>query len=272
MDALTQNGSTPEESRQLQRIAIDLLGLDLGRIERTGTTANMSGIHAGRYQLTRRTDSRSLFLQDAEYQSQGRAGVFEGRDDELLDRAQRLLEELGIDPAEIDRRSIMTEQVEAASFDRRSGDIVSAGVRDGKRYAYLTRAVDGLPIWQSSLTLGLTRDGAPGYLHLHWPEIPAKYPDLARDYRKAEAGGWTAPKLDYAEPESIRAGVLHSPAISLVLDHAAAIKVVYRPTTSEIGKKPVRYVDVGGADVLLPRHFDETPGPIDKQRPTASAA
>ena len=158
------------------------------------------------------------------------------------------------------------------SIGRRTGEIASAGVRDGKRFALLTRAIDGIPVWQSSVTLALTRDGTPGYLHLHWPEIPDRVLDAARKLQSAEGSGWTPPKIDYAEPESWRAGVLHSPAISLVLERVAAIKVVYRPITDEIGKKPVRFVDLDGLDVPLPRHFEETPGPLDTKRPTAKAA
>lgn len=261
-----------DETRRLQILGIDALGLDLGEIERAGITANMSGIQSGRYQLTSRLDSRTVFLQDSEFQAHNGAGVFEGSDDELLDRGTKILIDLGIDKAEIDQRSVLTEQIEAASFDRGSGEVVSAGVRDGKRFALLTRAIDGIPVWQSSVTLGLTRDGTIGYLHLHWPELSADVLALAHEYQHAETSAWAPPKIAYAEPESWRAGILHSPAIALVLDEVAAVKVVYRPITAEIGKKPVRFVDLRGRDVPMPRHFEETPGPIDTKRPTAKAA
>ncbi|HET7055379.1 MAG TPA: hypothetical protein VFI12_02890 [Thermomicrobiales bacterium] len=272
MSIYDQREHNDDDTHRLQAVGAEILGLPLGEIEREGTTANMTGIQSSRYQLTSRTDSRTIFLQDSEFQAQGGVGVFEGNDDELLERAARILSNLGIDEREIDQRSVLTEQIEAASFDRRTGAVASAGVRDGKRFALLTRAIDGIPIWQSSVTLGLTRDGSPGYLHLHWPEIERKVLDMARGYLSAESSGWSPPTIDYAEPESWRAGVLHSPAISLVLDQIAAIKVIYRPLTDEIGKKPVRFVDLDGRDVPLPRHFEETPGPVDEKRPGANAA
>ncbi len=261
-----------DDTRRLRALGADILGLDLGEIERAGTSANMTGIQSGRYQLTSRTDSRTFFLQDSEFQAHGGAGVFAGSDDELLDRAKQFLSDLGIDGSEIDQRSVLTEQIEAASFDRESGAISSAGVRDGKRFALLTRAIDGMPVWQSSLTLGLTRDGSPGYLHLHWPEIGGDTLETAQGYQRAESSSWSPPKIEFAEPESWRAGVLHSPAIALVLDQIAAIKVIYRPVTDEIGKLPVRFVDLDGVQVRMPRHFEETPGPVDAQRPNARAA
>lgn len=260
------------ETRRLQILGSDLLGLDLGAIDRAGITANMSGIQSGRYQLTTRTDSRTIFLQDSEFQAHNGAGVFEGSEDEILERAVKVLDGLGIDPAEIDQRSVLTEQIEAAQFDRESGEVISAGVRDGKRFALLTRAVEGIPIWQSSVTLGLTRDGGLGYLHLHWPELSRDALSAARKYQLAESSDWQPPRIDYAEPESWRAGVLHSPAIALVLDQVAAIRVIYQPITEEIGKKPVRFVDLNGIDVPMPRHFEETPGAIDLKRQNAKAA
>ena len=271
MSILTQNNHSADDARRLGTIASDVLRLEMGEVERAGTTANMTGIQSNRYQLSTRTDSRSIFLQDSEFQAQGGAGVFEGSDDELIERAAQLLGDLGVDPAEIGRRSVATEQIEAASFDRRSGEIISAGMREGKRFALLTRAIDGIPVWQSSVTLGLTRDGTPGYLQLHWPDIAAKVLETAKGYQQAESGEWAPPWIDYAEPESIQAGVLHSPPISLVLDQVAAIKVIYQPTTEEIGKKPVRFVDFDGNQVVMPRHFEETPGPLDAKRPKAEA-
>lgn len=272
MSDFSYRDSTPDDARAVQEIAGRVLGLDMGEITRTGAVANMVGIQSERYQLSQRTDSRTLFLQDAEFQAQRGAGVFEGSDDELIERAVQILVELGVDPAEISGRRVATEQVEAASFDRRTGEVASAGVRDGKRFALLTRAIEGLPVWQSSVTLGLTRDGSPGYLQLHWPEIPRKVLETAASYRGAEESSWRTPEIDFAEPEEVTAGVLHSPPVSLLMDSTAAIRVIYRPTTEEIGKKPVRFVDLEGRPVPLPRHFEETPGPVEGVRPGSSAA
>ena len=272
MSTFAYRDASDDDARTLQELAIRALKLDLGAMNRAGATANMAGLQTDRYQFSQRTDSRTVFLQDAEFQAHGGAGVFEGPDDELIDRAVQILGDIGVDTAEVTERNVATEQVEAASIDRRTGVITSAGVRDGKRYALLSRAVDGMPVWRSSVTLGLTRDGSPGYLQLHWPEIPREVLETARGYRTAESSDWSPPGIDYAEPESMQAGILHSPAVSLVMDHVAVIRVIYRPLTEEVGKKPVRYLDLDGQPVPLPRHFEEVPGPIERSRAAPSAA
>jgi hypothetical protein len=272
MSTFTYRNASDDDARSLQDLAIRALKLDLGAVNRSGVTANMAGLQSDRYQLSQRTDSRTIFLQDTEFRAHDGAGVFDGPDDELIDRAMQILNDLGVDSSEVSERNVATEQVEAASIDRKTGVITSAGIRDGKRYAVLSRTVDGMPIWRSGVTLGLTRDGYPGYLQLHWPEIPGDILESARGYRAAESSDWSPPSIEYAEPESMQAGILHSPAVSLVMDHVAAIRVVYRPLTADVGKKPVLYLDFDGQPVGLPRHFEETPGPIEGFRSVANAA
>lgn len=272
MSTFAYREASDDDTRSLQDLVIRALKLDLGAVNRAGTTANMTGLQTDRYQISQRTDSRTIFLQDAEFRAHGGAGVFEGSDEELIDRAAQLLSDLGIDSTEIGERNVAIEQVEAASLDRRTGVVTPAGVRDGKRFAVLSRTVDGMPVWRSSVTLGLTREGYPGYLQLHWPEIPGEVLEVARKYRIAESGNWSPPAIEYAEPESMQAGMLHSPPVSLVMDHVAAIRVIYRPLTEEVGKKPVLYLDFAGQPVPQPRHFEETPGPTNLTRQSAKAA
>ena len=271
MSTFAYRDASEDDARTLQELAIRALKLELGTVNRAGATANMAGLQTDRYQLSQRTDSRTIFLQDSEFRAHDGAGVFDGPDDELIGRAVQILNDFGIDTAEVGDRTVATEQVEAAYIDRRTGGITSAGGRDGKRYAMLSRTVDGMPVWRSGVTLGLTRDGSVGYLQLHWPEIPGGVFETARRYRSAESADWSPPSIEYAEPESMQAGILHSPAVSLVMDHVAAIRVIYRPLTEEVGKKPVLYLDLDGHPVQPPRHFEETPGPDNRLRLSPAA-
>lgn len=272
MSTFAYRDASDDEARTLQELAIRALKLDLGAVNRAGATANMAGLQTDRYQLSQRTDSRTIFFQDSEFRAHDGAGVFDGPDDELIGRAMQILDDLGIDSAEVGERNVATEQVEAAYIDRQTGVVTSAGGRDGKRYAMLSRTVDGMPVWRSGVTLGLTQDGSPGYLQLHWPEIPGDVLETARRYRSAESTDWSPPSVEYAKPESMQAGILHSPAVSLVMDYVAAIRVIYRPLTEEVGKKPVLYLDFEGQPVQPPRHFEETPGPDRRTRISPAAA
>lgn len=272
MSTFAYRDASDDDARTLRDLALRALKLDLGAVNRAGATANMAGMQTDRYQLSQRTDSRTVFLQDSEFRAHDGAGVFDGPDDDLIGRAEQILNDLGIDSAEVGERTVATEQVEAAYIDRRTGVITSAGGRDGKRYAVFSRTVDGMPIWRSGMTLGLTRDGSPGYLQLHWPDIPGDVLETARGYRSSESSDWAPPTIEYAEPEAIQAGVLYSPAVSLVMDHVAAIRVIYRPLTEEVGKKPMLYLDFDGRPIQPPRHFEERPGPVEGKRQAPNAA
>jgi len=80
---------------------------------------------------------------------------------------------------------------------------------------------------------------------------------------------WQAPAVEGAHVESVEAGILHSPAVSFVMDIRPVIRVTYAPDKKGLSKKAVRYVDVNGRDVPAPRQFTQPlPAPPEKQRPT----
>ena len=53
----------------------------------------------------------------------------------------------------------------------------------------------------------------------------------------------------------MQVGILHSPAAAFVEDQVAAIQVIYAPTESKLGMKPVAYLDMQGRPVEIPRQM-----------------
>ena len=88
MSTFVYRDASDDDARTLQELAARALKLDLGAVNRSGTTANMAGLQTDRYQFSQRTDSRTIFFQDTEFRAHDGAGVFEGPDDELIGRRE----------------------------------------------------------------------------------------------------------------------------------------------------------------------------------------
>ena len=73
--------------------------------------------------------------------------------------------------------------------------------------------------------------------------------------QKIAAAEFRAPELKGARIESVQVGILHSPGASFVEDQVAAIRVIYEPTESRLGTKPVVYLGGDGRPVAIPRQM-----------------
>jgi hypothetical protein len=74
---------------------------------------------------------------------------------------------------------------------------------------------------------------------------------------------WRAPDLAGASVESAEAGIVHSPAVAMVMDVYPAIRVMYHPDDPRFGQRPVMHLDRHGQAVPIPRQFH---GPIDEHQ------
>jgi hypothetical protein len=114
-------------------------------------------------------------------------------------------------------------------------------VQEGKRLARLTRRLENLPVWTSSMLLGLTRNGRVGYLQLHWPEIPAPVAHEAHRLAYRVDLKWAPPDLPGSKVEAVEAGTIHSPAVGFLMDIYPVVRVIYRGVEDRLGKKAVLY-------------------------------
>ena len=112
-------------------------------------------------------------------------------------------------------------------------------------------------MWSSGITLGLTKRGGIGFLEAHWPEIPATVLEEAKRLAERVKEGWRAPVRQGGKPESVEAGIIHSPAAGFVMDIYPAVRVIYGDES--MGKKAVLHFDRHGNNVPIPRQFDKPP-------------
>jgi hypothetical protein len=257
--------SEDAERRRISRIAEEVFGLRFDEIRRSGSAANMVGIQSEDLLFSQRWDSRTYFVQDTRYGMDQAAGVFEGSDEELLERARSILERLDIPRSEIGEELVLNEQIQVAQVDQ-YGTARMEEVQEGKTLARLSRQIDGLPVWSSKHILGLTKDGQLGFMQLHWPEIPSHVVTEAHKLNYQVEQGWRPPEQPDATVEAIEAGIIHSPAVGFLMDIYPAIRVIYTPVDRP-GKKPTLYLDRDGHNVPLPRQFPLPPGAAMSTQP-----
>ena len=252
---------TPADEGQLAHIRklAESLGVPLEQVVRAGSQGTVLGIQSDRVMLSQRTDSRTVFIHNADFGAPSDPATGQIPDDEYLKVADSLLQTLDIPRAEISERSVLKEQTQVAEFDAATGKARVEDPLPGKRYAFLGRAVEGLPIWSSRVMLGLTNDRRVGFLEAHWPEIPKPVIEEARRLAELVKGNFKPPERSNTKIREVQAGILHSPAAGFVMDIYAAIRVIYEPTDERYGKAGVAYLDANGKDVPIPRQFDVPP-------------
>lgn len=252
-EGTSQAYSDDVEIEDLGRMASDVLGVSRDEVTRTGAEFNLIGLEGGGLTLSQRLDSRTYFIQNTRDDQGDDADI---PDDEVRDVARRTMERLGIPVDEVAEEAVLTEQVQAGRMDRMRGTVEMENPRVARKVARFTRRVENLPVWSSSMTLRLTAGRDIGFMELHWPEIPAPIVKEAHRLEYRLEQGWRAPEQFGVRIESAEAGIIHSPAVSLVMDIYPAIRVIYAPEDERIGRKLMLHLDRHGRDVPRPREFD----------------
>jgi hypothetical protein len=251
--------SDEAEIEQVRQVAEDALGLTFDRIVQSGSEANVVGIRSERVLFSQRLDSQTYFVQDSQYGMRRAAGVFKGSDEEQLETCHTILRRLRIPLSEIREENVLKEQTQVAQFDRVKGEIKLEEIEEGKNFVRILRQVRGLPVWSSSLILGLTSEKQIGFMQLHWPKISNHVVTEGHRLAYKVKHGWQPPELQGASVESVEAGIIHSPAIGFIMDIYPAIRVIYAPLDMRMGQKPVLYVNRDSKSVPIPRQV-ELPG------------
>ena len=270
---------TQENEREMERVRAlaESLSLKFDEVVRSGSQGTVVGIQSKTLLFSQRLDSRTFFVQDTRFGAGQENGVLEGPDAQYLSAAQAILDKLEIPGKEVAESKVLREQTQSAQFDRETGKTRLEDPISGKAYARLSRQIEGVPVWSSNVTLGLTKNGGIGFLEAHWPEIPNHVVAEAKRLAEKVKEGWKPPEQPGAKVESVEAGVVHSPAAGFVMDIYPAIRVIYgshnEAHEAHLGKKMVLYLDRHSNSVPIPRQFDKVSDqPINKPRPQSEVA
>lgn len=240
------------EIARIKRVA-DRLGLKLGKPERAGSEANLAGIRSESVLISRRLDSRTWFVQDRpDEPKRSPNDYFGGSDRTLVARGRKVLEVLGIPSDEIAEELVLEERTRSAQVDRK-GKISQGQIQKGTKILRMNRAVRGCPVWSSNVVLRLTKGGRIIFLQVHWPDVSAAVLEEASELVHRVKAGWLPPPQEEASPESVEAGIIHSPAAGFVMDVYAAIRVIYEPWNQRYGRKLMLHFDRHGRPIPNPR-------------------
>ncbi len=250
------------EQRRLSRIvaaglidaASALLDVSITRPE-FGSAANVSGVRTKQFTFSRRNDSRTIFASNARYGPSGRAGAWTGSDRAPAAACRRILRAARVPAKEIGSIDVLSEMGQAAERvsekEARVGEPILL-----RKIARAARVANGLPVWSSYATVGLTADGDVGWLELHWPDLPGAVIEEASVLQRLANGRMAPPTVVGARAEAMEAGIIHSPAIGFFMDVAAALRVVYRGDDPTLGRKHTLYLDRHGEPVPRPRDIE----------------
>ena len=201
--------------------------------------------------FAQRLDCRTYFAQRQGYGHSRPEGAFHGPDDEQRAYCRELCERLRIHD-EIARTDVLREFGQAAQIDPQSNQVGElAPQRELRAFMHVERQTREVPVWSSHLTFGLTAQREIGFLELHWPDIPEAVFREARRLTEMVCDGWQAPEQTVAAVKSIKAGIVHTPAVGYFFDVHAAIRVIYRSLDPQIGRKPTYHFDRHGVPVRL---------------------
>jgi hypothetical protein len=238
-------------SQGATRFGIQWEGRLVGASER-GVMAVTDGVTT----FTTRPASRVFVIHNRKEFPPSELQAFKGSDDELKAIGMKLLQASEARPQEAaDVRVLQQFTQTAETLPGGQAPRVMPAQRS-HRTVMINRRIQGIDVVSSRLVLNVDVRGRPAFMELAWPDLAPEVLERATRYKALVDGGFTAPRMEGADVESVAPVILHSPAIGFYDDVTAAIRVIYRPLATQVGQKAVRYVDERGADVALPRDVD----------------
>lgn len=245
------------EMTELKQLASKVFGVPSEKTVREGSQGNLFGFRTENVLVSKRTDSRTYFVHNESAGYRKPNGIFQGADAELVRVNRAIFKQLRISEQEIREEAVLQETLQTGQIEGNNGLKLENPER-GQKILKASRKVENVPVFSSSSTLNLDKDGKVAYLELHWPVIS---PEILREAKRLEykiKQGWKAPEQPGARVESVEVGIVHSSATAQLLDIYPVIRVIYAVTEDGIGRKPVYYFDRNGVKMPLTREMDIT--------------
>jgi hypothetical protein len=218
---------------------------------------NVSGVRSKTQTFSSRHDSRTLFATDSRYGYGAKAGAWVGDDKAVIAACRRVLRAAKVPSREVATVDVVAEMGQVAErvseekFRVHDAEIL-------RKLGRVRRAVEEIPVWSSYVRVGLTRAGTIGSLELHWPDLPAVAVREAKVLAMlVKRRTFQPPELADARPETVEAGIIHSPAIGFFMDVVPVIRVIYSNANPELRRKPTLYLDRHGQAVSMPRDIEQ---------------
>jgi hypothetical protein len=255
-----------EDAARLKNIGAKVFGIKWGSKLVAVSDHGFQAITDGATTVSYRPAGNAYFVQSGKAGLSGKS-AFRGTDQQLTERGLAILTGLGVKRNEIADTKILQQYVTEGRMNPDTRQMEVNPPKKDRRSLIVRRVVGGVPVLNSRLALDLDGDGNIAALELSWPVIDPKVLEEAARLQKIAVAEFKAPERKGARIESVQVGILHSPAASFVEDQVAAIRVIYAPTESKVGMKPVAYLGMDGRPVALPRQMIAKTEAPNRERP-----
>jgi len=243
---------------RLKAVGTKVFGITWGARVLAVSDRGFQVVTDGTTTLSYRPKGNAYFVQTGG-ESVFKKSAFKGSDEQLIARGRRVFAGLGIDKAEILDAKVLQQFTTVGEVDPATRQMKAEAPQKDRRTLLVTRAVRGVPVFDSRMTLDLDADNKVVAFELSWPKIDPKVMQEAIRLQKTVKSGYEAPPRPGAKIEQVQAGILHSGAAAFVDEQVAAIRVIYAPTDARLGMKPLLYLAENGRPVALPRSLEAKP-------------
>ena len=258
-------------ANRLKAVGTKVFGIKWGEKVLALSDRGFQVVTDGTTTLSYRPRGNAYFVQTAG-ESVFTKSAFKGSDEQLVARGRTILAGLGIDKSEISEAKVLQQFTTVGEVDPATRQMKAEAPQKDRRTLLLLRAVRGVPVFDSRLALDLDADGKVVAFELSWPKIDAKVLQEGIRLQRAVKSGYEAPPRPGARVEDLQAGILHSTAAAFMDEQVAAIRVIYAPTHSRLGMKPLLYLAANGKPVAIPRNLKPkleapvSPRPLDTSK------
>jgi hypothetical protein len=206
--------------------------------------------------LTTRTGNRIFVIHNRKEFPPSEQMGFKGSDDELKRIGVTFLRASGAREDEVADMQVLQQFTQSGEVVPATKVVRLQEPQRSHRTLVISRRVAGVDVVSSRVVLYVDGSGRIAFMELAWPDLNREVVDRALRYKALIDGRYAPPPMEGADVEAVQPVILHSPAVGFYNDATAAIRVIYRPNSRQVGQKPVRYVDERGDDVTLPRDVD----------------
>ncbi len=243
-------------ANRLKAVGSKVFGIKWGERVLALSDRGFEVVTDGTTTLSHRPRGNAYFVQTGG-ESVFRKSAFKGTDEQLVARGRAILAGLGVDKSEISEAKVLQQFTTVGEVDPATRQMRAEAPQKDRRTLLFTRAVHGVPVFSSRLALDLDAGGKVAAFELSWPKIDPKVLQEGLRLQQTVKSGYQAQPRPGTKVEQVQAGILHSTAAAFIDEQVAAIRVIYAPTESRLGMKPLLYLAANGEPVAIPRERTE---------------
>src|SRR5262249_31073792 len=135
---------------------------------------------------------------------------------QAIESALTILRRLSVPATEIRKPKLVQERSQTGYRESGAVELTLGKEQLGPSWVSVSRQIEGIPVFSSRALIQLRDRQGLSFLEVHWPEISRDTVAEAHRLSQMLKEGWLPPRIENAKPESMSAGIVHSPALGFV--------------------------------------------------------